>query len=195
MEHACRGVFVSSPDAPNLDAIEARATSDEGVDRYLMLYGFDPKDRYPEYGHNQMREAYQAGWDTARTDTLALIAALRAAETERDELAAKVQWAIEHGADEYGYCEGWAHGWAGAQDKLTKFLADRPENSLVAVLAGIDAVESRARAAETKLAAIQALAQLWTASDGVDDLHTRVTNRAYAGVLLDVLHREGEPTT
>ncbi len=73
---------MSSPDAPDLNAIEARATSDEEIDRDLMLYGFDPTDRYPEYGHNQMREAYQAGWDTARADTLTLVAALRAAETK-----------------------------------------------------------------------------------------------------------------
>jgi hypothetical protein len=58
----------------------------------------------------------------------------------------------------------------------------------------VPALVAALRAAETKLAAIQALAQLWTASDNVDDLHTRVTNRAYAGVLLDVLDREGEPT-
>lgn len=55
----------------------------------------------------------------------------------------------------------------------------------------IPALVAALRAAETKLAAIHNLAQLWTASDNVDDLHTRVTNRAYAGVLLDVLHREG----
>ena len=55
----------------------------------------------------------------------------------------------------------------------------------------VPALVAALRAAETKLAAIRDLAHLWTASDNVDDLHTRVTNRAYAGVLLDVLGREG----
>jgi hypothetical protein len=58
----------------------------------------------------------------------------------------------------------------------------------------LPALVAALRAAETKLAAIHHLAHLWTASDNVDDLHTRTTNRAYAGVLLDVLTREGEPT-
>lgn len=39
--------------------------SDDDVDAALALaiIGFDPNDRYPEWGNTSLREAYRAGWD------------------------------------------------------------------------------------------------------------------------------------
>ena len=73
-----------------------------------------------------------------------LLAALETAEAERDSLASKVQWAIEYGADEYGYCEGWADGWRGAFHRIDEFLAKHPENSVVAVLERFQAERDQA---------------------------------------------------
>jgi hypothetical protein len=39
--------------------------SDDEVDAALALAiaGFDPRDRYPEWGNASLREAYRAGWE------------------------------------------------------------------------------------------------------------------------------------
>jgi hypothetical protein len=43
--------------------------SDTEVDADLMLeiFGFDPNERYPEWGNQALRDAYRAGW-RARED-------------------------------------------------------------------------------------------------------------------------------
>ena len=47
------------------DPITDDALSDEDVDAALALtiIGFDPNDRYPEWGNTSLREAYRAGWE------------------------------------------------------------------------------------------------------------------------------------
>lgn len=41
--------------------------SDEQVDAELStaIYGYDPRDKYPEWSHAQMRDAYRAGREDA----------------------------------------------------------------------------------------------------------------------------------
>ena len=39
--------------------------SDAQIDADLALDGFDPKDRYPEHGHDALRTAYRSGWESA----------------------------------------------------------------------------------------------------------------------------------
>jgi hypothetical protein len=38
--------------------------SDAEIDADLMLeiFGFDPRDRYPEWGNDALRDAWRAGW-------------------------------------------------------------------------------------------------------------------------------------
>jgi hypothetical protein len=42
--------------------------SDDEIDNELRLaiYGYDPDEHYPEYGHESLREAYRAGWEDGR---------------------------------------------------------------------------------------------------------------------------------
>ena len=41
--------------------------SDAEIDADLMLeiFGFDPMDRYPEWGNDALRDAYRRGWSAA----------------------------------------------------------------------------------------------------------------------------------
>ena len=42
--------------------------TDEEIDFDLgcAILGYDPADKYPEWGNASMREAYRAGWEAAR---------------------------------------------------------------------------------------------------------------------------------
>ncbi len=57
--------------------------TDEEIDASLALDGFDPREKYPEYNHDQMRTAYQSGYDDALAEALARLEASR----EQMELA------------------------------------------------------------------------------------------------------------
>ncbi|MDP7733664.1 hypothetical protein [Mycobacterium paragordonae] len=43
------------PPPPSKDEIDAELS--------LAIMGYDPKDKYPEWGNDAMREAYRAGWE------------------------------------------------------------------------------------------------------------------------------------
>lgn len=32
----------------------------------MAIMGYDPRDKYPEWGNSAMREAYRAGWEDGR---------------------------------------------------------------------------------------------------------------------------------
>lgn len=42
--------------------------NDNEIDAELMLsiHGYDPNDKYPEWGNDAMRKAYLAGWEDGR---------------------------------------------------------------------------------------------------------------------------------
>ena len=44
---------------------EHRDPTDAEIDFDLVLEGFNPRDRYPEYGYDDLRRAYRAGWEAA----------------------------------------------------------------------------------------------------------------------------------
>jgi hypothetical protein len=44
--------------------------TDAEVDSSLILMGFDPCERYPEYGHRHLRDAYREGWKDAQPDAV-----------------------------------------------------------------------------------------------------------------------------
>ncbi|WP_182840758.1 hypothetical protein [Mycobacteroides abscessus] len=41
---------------------------DNEIDAELMcvIWGYDPNDKYPEWGNESMRKAYLAGWEDGR---------------------------------------------------------------------------------------------------------------------------------
>lgn len=67
--------------------------------------------------------------------------------------------------------------------------ADLPTalREITAAASATDELRVQLEDAERRLASVLRLAMLWSKSEGVDDLSTRVTNRAYAGPLLELL--------
>lgn len=45
-------------DTPSTEEIDAELS--------LAITGYDPNDKYPEWGNSSMREAYLAGWEEGR---------------------------------------------------------------------------------------------------------------------------------
>lgn len=69
------------------------ATTDDDIDIDLAIEGFDANDRYPEYGHEALRTAWRAGFDSAIAAT-AVPSAVPAEAERRCSFKAPAHWGV-----------------------------------------------------------------------------------------------------